>query len=74
MAKTRLRSDHHSIYPGANAVEVWWEDKLIAVVYGSDEPGIRVVSKYPMDASRYGLGDDVGLMEVTINPIPLEAL
>lgn len=67
MAKSQLKLMPHGIIPDQNVIEVWHDEKLIGTLYGSDGPGVRVVSKYPMDIVRGGL-IGVGVMEVRIDP------
>ncbi len=45
--KSELRMQQHRVLRGAAAVEVWYEGRRIAAVYGADGPGVRIVSKYP---------------------------
>ena len=49
--KTELRAVPHSIVPGATIFEVWHDGKFIATVTGADGPGVRVISKHPMQAT-----------------------
>ncbi|HEV3440087.1 MAG TPA: hypothetical protein VG122_22155 [Gemmata sp.] len=46
--KTELRAVPHSIVPGATIFEVWHAGQFIATVTGADGPGVRVISKHPM--------------------------
>jgi hypothetical protein len=46
--KTKLRIGTHFVTEGEPVVELWWEDQLIGCVYGSESPGIRLVSKFPV--------------------------
>ncbi len=46
--KTELRAVPHSIVPGATIFEVWHNGQFIATVTGADGPGVRVISKHPM--------------------------
>jgi hypothetical protein len=48
--KTELRAVPHSIVPGHRIFEVWHDGQFIATVTGADGPGVRVVSKHPMEA------------------------
>lgn len=48
--KAELRPKPHSHIPGAIVVEVWHGGKMIGTVYGADGPGIRVMSKYGLNA------------------------
>jgi hypothetical protein len=48
--KTELRAVPHSIVPGATIFEVWHDGQFIATVTGADGPGVRVISKHPMQA------------------------
>lgn len=45
-----------------NCVEVWWQGKLIGMVYGADGPGIRFMSKYNMKVVEPATPDDVSKM------------
>jgi len=46
--KTELRAVPHSITPGVTIFEVWHAGQFIATVTGADGPGVRVISKHPM--------------------------
>ena len=48
--KTELRAVPHSIVPGAVIFEVWHDGQFIATVTGADGPGVRVISKHPLEA------------------------
>jgi hypothetical protein len=47
--KTQLRLVSHSMLPGANVVEIWYGEQFIGTVAGSDGPGVRVLSKHPVE-------------------------
>lgn len=64
MEKSKLKPKPHVLIPDQEAVEVWYKDILIASVYGADGPGVRVISKYPMDIVRGGHGSLFGSIEV----------
>lgn len=49
--KTELRIAKHSVLSGHNIIEVWHNGKMIGQVTGADEPGVRVISKYRLQAS-----------------------
>jgi hypothetical protein len=68
MPKSELKIVPHYIHPEQNVVEVWYEEKLVATVYGSDGPGVRVISKHPMDIIRGGLRTPGNVIEVRIEP------
>ena len=69
MEKSKLKVGPHLISSLENAIEVWHGGKMIATVYGTDGPGVRVISKYPMDVVRGGLGPTIRAIEVRIEPI-----
>jgi hypothetical protein len=48
--KTELRAIPHSIAPDVTIFEVWHNGQFIATVTGADGPGVRVISKHPMQA------------------------
>jgi len=48
--KAELRPGVHTALGQQVAVEVWWEGKMIGVVYGADGPGIRFCSKHEIMA------------------------
>jgi len=50
MEKTELRIQEHSIVPGAKVIEVWYKGNLIGTVAGADGPGVRIISKFPLEA------------------------
>lgn len=68
MEKSQLKIKDHSFLSGEQAIEVWYEDQMIATVYGTEGPGVRVFSKHSMDIVRGGLGPNVGVIEVRIEP------
>jgi hypothetical protein len=68
MEKSELKLEPHSILLDTQIIEVFHEGNLIATVYGADGPGVRVVSKYPMDVVRGGLGETVGVIEIRMEP------
>jgi|ERR1041385_6287614 len=43
--RAELRVKGHGILRGQLMVEVWYAGKFIAAVYGTDGPGVRIVSK-----------------------------
>lgn len=49
--KTQLRLGPHTVLAGAQVVEVWYGDVLIATVTGADGPGVRIISKHRIVAS-----------------------
>lgn len=68
MEKSELKVDRHLVLPGNPAIEIWYRGEMIATVYGADGPGVRVISKYPMDIIRGGLGEAVKVIEVRVEP------
>ena len=48
--KTELRAVPHSVVPGVTIFEVWHDGKFIATVTAADGPGVRVISKHPLEA------------------------
>jgi hypothetical protein len=64
MEKSKLKLKAHMLVAGEDSVEVWYEDTFIAAVYGADGPGVRVISKHPMDVVRGGPGALIGSIEV----------
>ncbi len=68
MAKSELKVDAHLVTREHQAVEVWYEGKMIATVYGADGPGVRVISKLPMDVIRGGMGELIKVIEVRMEP------
>jgi hypothetical protein len=50
--KTELRLAPHSIVPGQQVVEIWYDGKFIGQVTGGDGPIVRVISKHPLASSR----------------------
>jgi hypothetical protein len=66
MPKSELVVKSHGILSGEAVIEVWYEEELVATVYGADGPGVRVISKHPMDIIRGGLEaifSEVGVIE-----------
>lgn len=68
MEKSKLTLKSHTLILGEEVVEIWYENILIGTVCGADGPGVRVISKYPMDIVRGGMGEGetIGVMEVRI--------
>jgi hypothetical protein len=48
--RSQLKTSAHLTVPNEQVIEVWHDGKLIATVTGTEGPGVRVISKYPMDA------------------------
>jgi len=48
--KSELKIAKHSVIAGANIIEIWFDGKFVGQVTGADGPGIRVLSKYSLDA------------------------
>lgn len=72
MDKAVLKLAHHRHLPG-RAIEVWWQGHLVGCVYGADGPGIRFVTKYPVQSMNYpqlvGAGSgDVDIVEIIAFP------
>jgi hypothetical protein len=65
MSKSNLKIVDHKLLPDQQTIEVWYEGKLVATVYGADGPGIRVITKYPYDIVRGGL-QLINVVEVRI--------
>lgn len=68
--KAKLYADPHAVLRGETAIEVHHDGKLLCVVYGSDGPGIRIVSKYikagsDFDVSHMQVGP-LGVVEIMI--------
>lgn len=63
--KTELRSVPH-FESGQRAVEVWFGDQFIATIYGADGPGLRIISKHPIQLG--GFGQRPNLVELHIDP------
>ncbi|MCI0421497.1 MAG: hypothetical protein L0312_20110 [Acidobacteria bacterium] len=51
MEKSRLRvkRKQHQILEGEDVVEIWHENQLVGQVTGADGPGVRVISKHPIE-------------------------
>jgi hypothetical protein len=64
--KTDLRLRPHLVTPGAQVIEVWAGDQLLATVVGA-EAGVRVISQHAL-VTTVGDADPRGLavVEVTI--------
>lgn len=68
-AELRLKPHNFGTRNAAGApvvVEVWFGGAMVGAIYGADGPGIRFISKYPLEAVR----DDSTLhvVEVTTRP------
>jgi hypothetical protein len=66
MTKSNLKIRDHALYPDQQTIEVWYEGKFVAAVYGADGPGVRVITKYSYDVVRGGLGEEPNVVEVRI--------
>lgn len=44
--KAKLKLVEHSIIPDAFTIEVWYEGKMVMTLYGTDGPGVRIISKF----------------------------
>jgi hypothetical protein len=68
-----FRVAKHSVIPNRNTIEVWYDGKFIASIYGYDGAGvgagIRIVSKHPAIPNgpfvTYDNNKPVGITEVT---------
>ena len=52
MPKSQLRLKPHSVLPGEQVIEIWYQGKFIGQVTGAEGPGVRVISKYGMTTVR----------------------
>jgi len=50
--KTELKLAEHSTIPRAQVVEIWWNGRMVGQITGADGPGVRVISKYPVNYER----------------------
>jgi hypothetical protein len=49
--KSELIYTKHTVLPSGNAVvEIWYGGEFLATITGRDGPGIRVISKYTLQA------------------------
>lgn len=65
MKETILRTEAHST-SGEAVVEIWHRGRFVGAVYAADGCGIRIVSKYAMEAdARSGIAAP-GVIEVQI--------
>lgn len=64
MAKSNLKLSDHLIYSEEKTVEVWHEGEFVASVYGAEGPGIKVITKYPYDVVRGGIGETPNIVEI----------
>jgi len=46
--KTRLQLAAHLVTRDTHVIELWHDGRLIGTVAGTDGPGVRIFSKYPM--------------------------
>jgi len=63
--KAELRFVPHEVIHGQQVVEVWFDGKLVAAIYGADGPGVRVVSRFPMSVEV--VNDALKVVEVRID-------
>lgn len=69
--KAELRVRDHSIIPGAQIIEVWYDGRFYGTVAGADDkPGIRVISKDFLKASPQSSECllSINVIEVEIKP------
>ena len=64
--KSILKLVPHDVLPDQQAIEVWYGGKFIATVYGADGPGVRVITKHPVDIIRGGMSYAIKVIEVKI--------
>jgi len=50
--KSVLQIRPHSLLSDANVVAIWYGDELIATATGADGPGLRVISRYPLEIGK----------------------
>jgi hypothetical protein len=62
--KAELRFRKHSILPDKNIFEVWYDGKFIAEVVGADGPGVRLLSKHPVEK----MNNDALVTTVLVDP------
>ena len=49
--KTELRVKPHSVLPGQSVIELWHDGQLIGTVAGADGPGVKIITKHPVEAA-----------------------
>lgn len=64
--KTALILCQHATLPDQQMVELWHNGQLIGAVYGADGPGLRIISKHPIQLG--GFGQRPNLIELHIDP------
>lgn len=62
-----LRTTPHLLLEGVYVTEVWHEGELIASIYPSVEPGVRIVSKHPLVAEALPFDGAVGVVQVLVD-------
>ncbi len=69
--KTELRMRPHTVLPGEAVIELWWHGQLIGQVTSADGPGVRVISKHPMQVGQIGVGsiEIRAVIEIRIDPV-----
>ena len=67
--KTELRLAKHINNIDEAVIEVWHDGKFIATIYGSDSPGIRIISKF----EKQYVVRQMMVVEVLIDPLKLES-
>jgi hypothetical protein len=67
MTKTDLVVRPHLRVPGAYVVELWYKGIFIGEVTGADGPGVRVISKYPLEATTHST-QPPNVIEVMLHP------
>ena len=67
--KSRLRLKDHALVDAHAVVEITYKGEFIAAVYGNDGPGIRIISKHPLEIITHedtNPGDNIPLNQVEI--------
>lgn len=67
MAKSHLKMDSHILLEEQETVEIWYEGQFVASVYGGEGPGLRIMSKHPMEVVEGGLDNVVGVIEIRVD-------
>ncbi|MCI0741056.1 MAG: hypothetical protein L0Y72_18585 [Gemmataceae bacterium] len=63
--KSELRAVPHSVLPDQFVFEVWYDGRFIATVAGADGPGVRIITKHPLEPFR--VAGKPNILEVRID-------
>lgn len=66
--KTELRLASHETLPGHLVIEAWYDGRLVCTVTGRDGPGVRIITKHPLNVLDVVRDVRVNIIEVQVKP------